>query len=315
MATGGTIAMQSSPDGRGAMPTLKGRDLKDLLPRGLAEIQVEECCNLPSAHLSMEMAWDLAQRIRRLVARADVEGVVITHGTDTLEETAYLLDLVVATAKPIVLTGAMRTASDLGYDGLANLAGAIRVAATEKAQGLGVLVVLNDEIHAAREVTKAHALSLDAFKSPMFGPLGRIEGDRVLMARSVVPERIPADRLNPNVYLTKLALGMDERFLRSLLSDPQVAGVVIEGLGGGRLPPWWLEAVRAAVERGMAVVVVSRCPGGSAYDAYGYAGAYRDLASLGVLHAPGLTGLKARIRLMVALGAVGSRSELRRYFE
>ncbi len=307
--------MKSSPDGRGAMPTLKGRDLKDLLPRSLAEIQVEECCNLPSAHLSMEMAWDLAQRIRRLVARADVEGVVITHGTDTLEETAYLLDLVVETAKPVVLTGAMRTASDLGYDGLANLAGAIRVAVTEEAQGLGVLVVLNDEIHAAREVTKAHALSLDAFKSPTFGPLGRIEGDRVVMARSVVPERIPADRLNPNVYLIKLALGMDERFLRSLLSDPQVAGVVIEGLGGGRLPPWWLEAVRAAVERGMAVVVVSRCPGGSAYDAYGYAGAYRDRASLGVLHAPGLSGLKARIRLMAALGAVGSRSELRRYFE
>ena len=314
VTTGGTIAMQHDSAAGGAVPTLAGADFLHALPAGLPPLRLVEHCNLPSAHFTLDLLWSLRQRVAALAIDPGVAGIVVTHGTDTLEETAYLLDLTVPGETPVVVTGAMRTVSEVGHEGYANLAAAIRVAASQQAHGLGTLVVLNDEIHAARFVTKTHTLALDTFQSLDRGPLGRVDADGVWIGSRPARDIIPCDRLEPAVTLLKLGVGSDA----SLLEDAVVRGArgaVIEALGGGRLPPWWLPAVDKAVRQGVAVVVASRCPAGRVTDRYGYAGAHRDQVALGCAFAGGLNGQKARIRLMVALGAEGDAAPALRWFE
>lgn len=307
LTTGGTIAMKHDEAAGGAVPALKSEDFLRKLPGGVTELEWDEYCNLPSAHFTVETIWGLRTRVAALVEDDEVQGVVVTHGTDTMEETAYLLDLTVDTDKPMTLTGAMRTASDEGYEGMANLSAAIRVAASESARDLGALVVMNQEIHSARHVTKTHTQSVETFRSLGHGPLGRVDGDRVVVDRRVARQHIPCSGLEPDVHLIKLAVGMDDTFLRQLMNK-KAAGVIIEALGGGRVPHWWMPTIREAVQLGMAVVVASRCPSGRVYDGYGYEGAYKDLIQAGVVFAEGLNGQKARIKLMVALGS-GLRKE------
>ncbi len=305
ITTGGTIAMRDDPDAGGAVPTLGPADLRASLPpdiRDRVEWQVEEFRNLPSAHLTLDDLWELRRLAGDVADQAGVQGVLITHGTDTMEETAFLLDLTTATRCPIVLTGAMRHTLESGYDGFANLADAARVALCPEAQEQGALVVMNGEVHAARFVTKTHTLAANTFQSPGWGPVGRIEGDEVILSRRVTREVLPARRLEPDVHLIKLTVGADADYLRYLLAR-SVKGIVIEGLGAGRVPPRWVPAIREAVAKGIAVVIASRCSAGRVYDTYGYRGAYRDLESAGVLFAEGLSGPKARLKLMVTLGS------------
>jgi L-asparaginase len=205
----------------------------------------------------------------------------------------------------------MRTATQTGYDGLANLAAALRVAASRDAQGLGVLVVMNDQVHAARFVTKTHTLGLDSFQSPGWGPLGRIEGDRVIIGASVTPRYITCLELEPRVELLKLAVGAQPDLLDALLKR-DVRGIVIEALGGGRIPPWWFPAIRQTVDQGITIVVTSRCPSGRVWDPYGYTGAVRDAVAAGSLLGEGLNGQKARIKLMVVLGAAQRVDDIER---
>jgi len=208
----------------------------------------------------------------------------------------------------------MRTASEPGYEGFANVADAVRAAACPEARGLGTLVVMNGEIHAARDVTKSHTTSLVAFVSPEWGPIGRVDLDRVVVARRVAREHVPARRLEPEVHLLKLAVGMDDRLLVSLVRDPRTRGIVVEALGGGRVPPWWLPTLREAVKRGIAVVITSRVGAGRTVDQYAYAGAHRDLVAMGCLFAGGLSGPKARIKLMAVLGAVTDAAQVKEWF-
>jgi len=308
LTTGGTIAMQHDAAAGGAIPTLGAADFVDFmaaLPPGLPELRTEELVNLPSSHFTLETLQIIRERVAALAAETDVGGIVVTHGTDTLEETAYLLDLTVPGEKPVVLTGAMRTASDVGYEGYANLLAAVRVAAAVRARGLGAVVVFNDEIHAARHVTKMHTLSPATFQSPGWGPVGRVEGDAVTVIAERRPERrmLPWRGLEPNVPLLKLTVGMGTGLLEDVLARG-ARGVVIEALGGGRVPPWWLPALEQARDQGVPVVIASRCPSGRVWDAYGYPGAYRTLVDLGCLFAGGLNGQKARVKLMVVLAAV-----------
>jgi L-asparaginase len=207
----------------------------------------------------------------------------------------------------------MRIASEPGYEGIANLLAAVRVAAAPEARGLGTLVVLNDEIHAARDVTKTHSQSLDTFQSPFWGPLGRVEADRITVARRIRRQVIACPRLEPRVYLFKLVVGMDAELLRHAVALG-ARGVVIESFGGGRVPPWWLEAIGEATVQGVAVVIATRCPAGRIYDQYTFAGAYHDLLRAGCLFADGLNGPKARLRLMAALGAARDAQEARHLF-
>ncbi|MCX7680893.1 MAG: asparaginase [Anaerolineae bacterium] len=303
LTTGGTIAMRHSADAGGAIPVLGPAELAAALTVRFP-VHTEELVNLPSSHFTLDTLCAIRERVAALVDDPAVTGVVITHGTDTVEETAYLLDLTVPGDKPIVLTGAMRTASDPGYEGYANLLAAVRVAADPQAWGAGALVVLNDEIHAARYVTKMHTLSTSTFQSPAWGPLGRVEGDAVLIERR--PERrICTWRgLEPRVTLLKLCLGMETDLLEYEVARG-TRGIVIEALGSGRVPPWWLPALEKARAEGVEVVIASRCPSGRVWDDYGYPGAYHTLAELGCLFADGLNGQKARIKLMVVLASAG----------
>ncbi len=300
LTTGGTIAMQQDAAAGGAVPALGAADFDAALPDGLPQLRLEELVNLPSSHFTLATLSAIRERVAALVAQPDVTGVVVTHGTDTLEETAYLLDLTVPGAKPIVLTGAMRTVSDVGYEGYANLAAGVRVAAAPQARGLGALVVFNDEIHAARRVTKMHTLSPATFQSPGWGPVGRVEGDAVIVERRMERRVLPWRGLEPRVALLKLALGMDAAPLEDALAR-NVRGLVIEALGGGRVPPWWLPVIERALAQGTKVMIASRCPSGRVWDSYGYPGAYHTLADLGCSFAEGLNGQKARIELMVTL--------------
>jgi L-asparaginase len=302
LTTGGTIAMRADANAGGAVPVLVGADLVAGLPRGLADVRVEAFSNLPSAHFTLDHIWNLSRRIAALVADEAIDGVVVTHGTDTFDESAYLSDLTINTPKPIVFTGAMRTASEVGYEGLANLSAAIQVAASDAARDLGVLVVFNDEIHAARDVTKTHTTALATFASLEFGILGRVYPDGVFISRKPMQrEFVPAPRLETNVHLLTLAVGMSDALLEYFYDTVGARGVVLETLGGGRVPPWWLPTIERAIKAGTAIVIASRVSMGRTIDRYGYSGAHRDLANLGCWFADGLSGPKARIKLMATL--------------
>jgi L-asparaginase len=314
ITTGGTIGLKRGPMIGGAVPSLKGEDFLAMLPRGGVDLVFEEYANLPSSHLTPLSALELSRRVESILLTPDVDGVVVTHGTDTLEETAFLLDLTIRPGKPVVFTGAMRAATSPGYDGITNLASAIRLAAAPEARDLGVLVILDDEIHAAGDVQKVHTQARGAFASPAVGPLGRVDGERVwLHRRPLGRQYIPCSRLEEMVDLIRATQGADVRQLRHSIEDG-AAGVVIEAFGGGRLPPWWLPLLSEAMQRRTAVVVASRCLAGGLGDEYGYVGAYHDLRRIGVLFAHNLNGPKARVKLMVALGAARSLQELRGWF-
>ncbi|MGC8837364.1 MAG: asparaginase [Anaerolineae bacterium] len=312
LTTGGTIAMRERRPGEGATPALEAEDLLALLPPGSLDLRVERICNLPSAHLDLETLWALRNRVHRALSAGEADGVVITHGTDTMEETAYLLDLTVPGDAPVVLTGAMRTASDPGYDGPANLLAALRVAASDAARGLGAVIVMNDEVHAARYVTKTHTLNPATFRSPGAGPIGVVAGGEVRPLFRLARRTVDPPALDRRVALLKLAVGMEADLLECLLERGGLRGLVVEGLGGGRVPPWWVPALARARDQGVEVAVASRCPEGVVWDGYGYAGAHRDLARLGVLFAQGWNGPKCRIRLMAILGAVSEPAEVQR---
>jgi L-asparaginase len=286
----------------GAVPVLGARDLLAALPIDTGAFEIEELFRLPSSHFRLDTLWTIRERVAELARRDSVAGVVLTHGTDTLEETAYLLDLTISLNKPVVVTGAMRLASDAAYDGYMNLANSIRVALTPRAGELGVVVALGDEIHAARYVTKMHTHNSEAFASPGRGPVGLLRNGAVVIGSRVQQRLLPWRGLEQNVSLLKIGVGMRADLLEAALALG-TRGVVIETLGGGRVPPWWLDAIRDVRAQGMPVVIASRCPSGDLYDSYAYAGAYGSLADLGCLFAGGLNGQKARIRLMVVLAA------------
>ncbi len=314
ITTGGTIAMKPMPMVGGAVPSLKGDDFLALLPRDRVALVFEEFSNIPSSHLTPAHGLELAHRVESVLMAPDVDGVVITHGTDTLEETAYLLDLTLKSSKPVVFTGSIRTATHPGYDGITNLADAIHVAAATEARDMGVLVVFNEEIHPASTVQKVHTQAQNAFQSPGSGPIGRVNAGRIWMQqRPLHRQYIPCSRLEEMVDLIRITQGSDDRLLRHSIDDA-AAGIVIEAFGSGRVPPWWLPTITEAISRRIAVVMVSRCAAGNLGDEYGYVGAFHDLRRLGVLMAHNLNGPKARIKLMVALGAARSTEELRSWF-
>lgn len=314
--TGGTISMRRDPVTGAALPALSGREIVARVPglRRLARLRLEDLARLPGPHATPAWMWRLRARVEGVLAGPAVDGVVVTHGTDTLEETAYLLDLTVASAKPVVLCGAMRTFSDPGWDGPANLTAAVRTAAHPEARGRGVLVVVGEEIHAAARVRKMHTQRLDAFRSSL-GPLGVLDRGRVLFhgpafrAPVLRPRRLAAP-----VDLHVLGAGADDALLRASLARG-ARGLVLEGTGAGNVPPAVLPGIRAALRARVPVVVVSRCAEGRVGPLYGFEGGGQRLAEMGVILGGDLGGPKARILLMVALGATSDAETLRSLFE
>lgn len=315
--TGGTISMRHDPAAGGAVPQLRGHDIVALAPGldQIASLEIDDWGAFPGPHMTVERMWALRQRIAEHLARPDVDGVVVTHGTDSLEESAYLMARSIASDKPVVFTGAMRTSSDPGWDGPANLTGSVRVAANEAAREFGVLVVMSDRIFAALDVTKAHTYMLDAFDSPGLGPVGVIDDGSVIFRRALPARRpvlAPATPATP-VDIVYAWAGADSRLLDA--SRAEGRGLVLAGMGRGNVPPAMVDGVERWIADGKPVVVTSRAARGRVGCTYGYAGGGRRLAELGAIFAPGLRPQQARIDVMLALGAGMDTPALRALLE
>lgn len=314
---GGTISMKVDERIKAAVPSLTGEEIMAMVTgiEGYAEIESYTFSTLPSPHMTPNLMFDLSRFVKKLVDREDIDGVVITHGTDTLEETAYMLDLTLDTNKPIVITGAMRSSSELGYDGPFNLATSICTAASNTSKGRGVLVCFNGELNSAREVTKANSMALNAFRTPNFGPIGIVDNDNVIFYRKC-PKRkhVEIKELIGDVALIKCTAGMDSSFIEFAISKGY-RGIVIEGLGRGNIPPQMVKGVDECIKRNIPVVIVSRCFEGRVFESYGYEGGGKDLRNRGVIFGDTMQGQKARIKLLVALNYSHEYSVIKEFME
>jgi L-asparaginase len=313
--TGGTIAMIEDKQ-TGSVKPNKVHPLTTIMPaiKDMADITEDSFLNLPSPHITISHMVKLAKRIEQKITDEHYEGIVITHGTDTLEETAYLLDLIVQSDIPIVVTGAMRSSNELGSDGPHNLVSALRVALSDEARGQGVLVVLNDEIHTAKNVTKTHSSNIATFQSPQYGPIGIVTKHRITFHHIPIRrDRYHVRELEKNVILLKAFAGMDKSLIEAV-SAAEINGLVIEGLGQGNLPPSVVPALQTLIEQGVPIVLVSRCFNGIVQDVYGYDGGGKKLKEMGIIFSNGLNGQKARIKLLVALEVTDSREKIQDMF-
>ena len=311
--TGGTISMKFDPATGAAVPALSASEILAQVPnlQSVGDVEVEEFSRLPGPHVTPEQMWRLARRAAAWLERPDVNGLVITHGTDTIEETAFLLDLVLTSQKPVVLVGAMRTVSDPSWDGPGNVLAAARVAASPAARGYGVLVVMDEQILPAREVRKVHTESSGSFATPEFGPVGVVDDGAVTFRRAPLPRPSWHDtaaeagmrvrRLETSVELLQVYTGMSDRLVRALV-DNGLRGLALVAFGRGNVPPVIMPALERTISSGVLVTVSSRCPAGRVKPRYGYEGGGQHLAKIGALLAGDLSGAKARLLQMVALG-------------
>ena len=296
--------MRPDPATGKLVPAVTGEELVDMLAWPEAPpLELDDFVNVPSFDMHGELALSVARRVNEHAARDDVAGVVVTHGTDTMEESVYLVDRVLAAETAVVFTGAQRAADERDTDGPRNLRDAIRVAVSPAARGRGALVCFAGEIHGAREARKVHTSALDAFASPGYGPLGHVDGERVVFRQR--PERRAPLSISggalPRVDLIRVYAGADARFLRASVESGSRA-IVLEGTGRGNANEQVLEGVRAATEAGVPVVVTSRCVAGRVQPVYGRGGG-KDLAEAGALFAGDLAGPKVRVLLQLALAA------------
>ena len=314
---GGTITMKIDERLQAAVPSLSSDEIMSKVTgiEGFAEIETYTFSNMPSPHMTPDKMLELSKYIKKLIDREDIAGAVVTHGTDTLEETAYFLDLTLNTEKPVVVTGAMRNGSELGYDGPANLSASICTVISDESRNRGVLVCMNGELNSAAEVTKANSMALNAFRTPNFGPIGMVDDNKVLFYReSLDKQYLDIDKVDSKVTLIKCTAGMDSTLIDYCI-ERKVDGIVIEAFGRGNIPPYMVESVKRAIDSNIAVVVVSRCFEGRVCDSYGYHGGGKELRDLGVIFGDTLPGQKARIKLMVALSKTKELNKVKDFFE
>ena len=301
----------------GAIPALSGRDILAATHgiEDVADVEVEEWGAYPGPHMTLERMWALRNRIAEHIARPEVDGVVITHGTDTIEESAYLNARTIGSEKPIVFTGAVRTASDLGWDGPSNLIDAVRVAASEQSRGYGVMVTISGRVFAGLDVTKAHTHLLDAFESPGLGPVGVIDDGNVIFRRALPPAPpllVPPSPALPIDIIPAFA-GADARLLDA--SRTQALGVVVAAMGRGNVPPAMVPGIERWLAAGKPVVIASRTLRGRVGRTYGYPGGGRRLHDMGAIVAGSRRAQQARVELSLGLGSGLSPDELRSLFE
>ena len=313
---GGTISMKVDERIKAAVPSLTGEEIMSMVTgiEEYAEIESYSFSSMPSPHMTFEMMLKLSEFSKELLNREDIDGVVITHGTDTLEETAYLLDLTINSDKPVVITGAMRSGSELGYDGPSNLAASICTAISEDAKGRGVLVCFNGELNSASEVIKANSMALNAFRTPNFGPIGIVDNNKVIFYRETKKtEKYNVEEIKSDVALIKCVADMDSSFIEFVI-DKGYGGIIIEALGRGNVPPKMLGGIKLALNKGLPVVVVSRCFEGRVHESYGYEGGGKMLKDLGVIFGDTLPGQKARVKLVLAINSTIDKEEIKNQF-
>jgi L-asparaginase len=303
VSTGGTIAMRTDAATGKLVPAVSGDELVELLAWPDAPpLELDDFAQVPSFDMHGELALALARRVAEHARRTDIAGIVVTHGTDTMEETVYLVDRLLDSELPVVLTGAQRGADQADSDGPRNFRDAIRAAASAEARGRGAMIAFAGELHAAREARKVHTDGLRAFASPGYGPIGHVDGERVTFGRR--PDRRPplqAPGALAPVDLIRLYAGSDARFLHTSVESGARA-IVLDATGRGNANDQVVEGVRSAVAAGVFVAVCSRCVEGRVEPVYGRGGG-RDLAEAGARFAGDLAGPKARVLLQLALGA------------
>jgi L-asparaginase len=316
IATGGTIAMRKDPVSGAAIPALSGEDLIAAVPglEGLAGVELLNFSNVPSDYMDPTRWVALARVVDRALRRPGIAGAVVTHGTDTLEETAWFLHQTLEADKPVVLVGAQRNASEPDFDGPRNLASGIRTCVSPAARGRGVLVVMNDRIHSARHVTKSHTSAVEAFESGEAGQEGWIEGAQLGFprpARARTPIALRSELL-PRVDIVPMYAGADGLHVRFAVRDG-AKGVIIEALGLGNVNMQMYAAIVEAVRAQVVVVIASRCGRGRVRPAYGFEGGGHSLAEAGALFAGDLGARKARISTMLALQAAMTPVEMQAF--
>jgi L-asparaginase len=320
LSTGGTIASKHDPLKGGYLPALSGEDLVAAVPaiKKIAQIQVEQISNISSSDMTPEIWIRLAARVNELLAKPEIAGIVVTHGTNTLEETAYFLDLTTTSTKPVIVVGAERPASDSDSDGPRNLLDAIRVAIAPEAPGKGVMVVMNGQINAARDVTKTNTSQVETFRGLEFGELGVADAQTVRFYRA--PLRRQTIAVDSKTQLGSVAIvmsyaGADGLVIRSMLRDGAVQGLVIAGLGLGGVPGSMFDAIQEARARGIPVVISTRVPTGRVFPLSANKGSALTLKQIGCVLADNLSPQKARILLMLALTKTREPEALQKYFD
>jgi len=320
--TGGTISMKKDESG--------GVNLQENNPLINAvldqcDLDEEQIFGVPSPRMNEHTMATLANAITKKFNSGGYDGVVVTHGTDTMEETAFFLDTTVPPNIPVALTGAMRSVNDLGSDALFNYQSAIRVAMSDGAKGMGAMVVFNGQIHAARSVTKTHATALSGFTSPGAGPIGHI-GPRGVVFERMLPtnERYEVAGITKNVLLVKAHAGINSTVFDALeaLAEKQgkypIDGLVLEGLGAGNVPDWLVESLQKVESKGIPIVLASKCPEGEAQGLYDYSGGGKALKTRevkSIIYSNGLSGPKARLKLLILLEQTSDLSKIEAAFD
>jgi len=303
--TGGTISMHRDPAAGGNVPAHGGEALVGFT-RGLDEIgpyRLENWAMLPACHLGPERLWALRERVRALLQSGEARGIVITHGTDTLEETAYLLDRTLDCRLPVAITGAMRTSSDDGWDGPRNLLDAARVAAAPGSTGRGVMVVFNGKVLAGRTAVKTDTADLDTFSAPHDDPIGRVQGADVVYHRPLGGATTPLQPsgLSARIAVVPMVIGDTGEMLE--LARPHHDGVVVVAFGSGNVPPGAVPAIGRWIGEGKPVVLASRCPTGVVSPVYAFEGGGARLIAMGATPAGPRAVSQARMELMIAVSS------------
>jgi L-asparaginase len=316
VGTGGTIASRYLAKSGEVVAGASAKELAATVPElaEIAEIRAVEHSNVTSDVIDTPTIVELGKVLRKLLVRKETAGVVVTHGTATLEETAYFLDLTLGTEKPVVITGAMRNLVEKDADGPRNILYSAIVAAHPESRGRGVLVCFNGEIHAARDAIKTHANRVNAYASRDGGPAGAVSKDGLIFFNR--PERrlhINVDHMKENVQLLMVAQGCNDLLLRACIKA-KVDGIVVEGVGAGNVNLPCYHAICDALEAGIPVVLGVRIFAGTPYFAKGHEGSFRTMVERGAIPAGYLSGIKARVLLMVALAHTQDRKTLRDIF-
>jgi len=305
--TGGTIAMRQSAGGN--VPTIGGDELLSTVPGldAIADIEPIDWGLVPASHLTFAQILEVGRLLKQQLDRPEIDGAVMVQGTDVIEETAFAWDLLPLPPKPVVVVGAMRSASQEGYDGPENLRNAVGAAADPELADQGVVVVMAGEIHGADDVRKTHTHAYATFQSPNAGRLGSVSAGRVTLTRRRKPLRLaqlPAHAALP-VPILGFALDTSPK-----LAEAAPAGLVVAGAGGGNTSPAYLDIARPLIARGIPVVLTTRCPSGRPLAGYGFPGGSSAWWDAGAVFSGTLDALKARVLVALGVGAGMDRAEL-----
>jgi L-asparaginase len=305
IATGGTIGSLRDPVSGSVRPAVAADELVRGTP-GLEEfgpIRVEELDRVNGWNVTPETMLAVASSAQAALADPLVDGVVVTHGTDTVEETAFFCDVAVDSDKPVVFAAAMRSGDEVGADGPRNLVCAAKTAADPGVRGVGTVLVLNDEVHAARWARKQDSFRPNAFRSPGHAPIGFVTPATIRLA-GPVPQRVHVglpSAFDHAVPIIQTYTGLEHRLIDAVLDATGASGLVLEGTGLGNVPGTAEPGIRVARERGLPVVIATRVPTGATGAVYGGPGGGVTLRELGVIQAGSLSAAKARLLLMLLL--------------